>query len=461
MRIEFEIVSGARVGARKAFEKSYIALGRDTLSDVRFDPEADLDVSTKHSAVLLSGDGYVVRDLGSRNGTFVNGQRIAADTPLADGDVIRCGGHGPEVRVRMVSEAAEQVMPKVAAPARPPAPPAQSVPTGGAPAAAPKPAPKSAPAVPPSGPSATSVLRAEVKVGAQRLRGLLVTLGIVVVGAAAVLVWQGTQARKQTERLGSVVDSLGREIANLESAKALADSEAARLQREIRGAANDPTRLSTLQAQYSTVQRRQRDIVSAQGVDYAAIQRANMAAVAVIVVRFADTTQIFEGTAFSVSAQGLMLTNRHTVANRDGEQARDVAIRFSGSTDVLPARIVRVAPDADLAVIQVESAGPFPAVSGFAPRPVEAGAPIALLGFPGGCGTCERPLGKLVSGSVTSASDSILEIDAFSGTGASGSPIFDRNGLVVGVLVGGRGGASSTEIVGLPARRAQALLAVQ
>ena len=196
-------------------------------------------------------------------------------------------------------------------------------------------------------------------------------------------------------------------------------------------------------------------------MDYAAIQRANMAAVAVIVVRFADTTQIFEGTAFSVSAQGLMLTNRHTVANRDGEQARDVAIRFSGSTDVLPARIVRVAPDADLAVIQVESAGPFPAVSGFAPEPMEAGAPIALLGFPGGCGACERPRVKLVSGSVTSASDSILEIDAFSGTGASGSPIFDRNGLVVGVLVGGRGGASSTEIVGLPARRAQALLAVQ
>jgi len=453
MRIEFEIVSGARVGARKAFEKSYIALGRDTLSDVRFDPEADLDVSTKHAAVLLSGDGCVVRDLGSRNGTFVNGQRITGDTPLADGDVIRCGGHGPEARVRMVSEAAEQVLAKVVAPPRSAAP--------AAPAAPLKAPPGADPHAKPTGPSATSVLRAEVKASATRFRAVLVTLGIIVVGALAVVIWQGRTARQQTAQLGSAIDSLGRELAALRGLKVAADSEAARLQREIRGAANDPTRLSALQAQYSTVQRRRRDIVSAQGVDYAAIQRANMAAVAVIVVRYADTTQIFEGTAFSVSAQGLMLTNRHTVANRDGEQARDVAIRFSGSTDVLPARIVRVAPDADLAVIQVESAGPFPAVSGFAPRPVEAGAPIALLGFPGGCGDCERPRVKLVSGSVTSASDSILEIDAFSGTGASGSPIFDRNGLVVGVLVGGRGGASSTEIVGLPARRAQALLAVQ
>ena len=119
MRIEFEIVAGARAGSRKAFEKSYVTLGRDTLSDVRFDAAADLDASAKHAAVLQSGDGYVVRDLGSRNGTFINGQRIAADTPLADGDVIRCGGHGPEVRVRIVKEAAQQVMAKVAAPAPP------------------------------------------------------------------------------------------------------------------------------------------------------------------------------------------------------------------------------------------------------------------------------------------------------------------------------------------------------
>ena len=459
MRIEFEIVAGARAGSRSAFEKSYIALGRDTLSDVRFDATADLDASTKHAAVLQSGDGYVIRDLGSRNGTFINGQRIAADTPLADGDMIRCGGHGPEVRVRIVKEAAEQVMAKVAAPA----PPRPGTPA--APAAPRKGPPARDPHAKPAGPSATSILRAEVKASAARYRAVLVMLGIIVVGAAVVLVWQGTQARKQTERLGSVVDSLGRQIANLESAKALADSEATRLQREIQReiprAAGDPTRLTSLRAQYSTVQRRQRDIQTAQGVDYAAIQRTNMAAVAVIVVRFADTTQIFEGTAFSVSPLGLMLTNRHTVANHDGEQARDIAIRFSGTTDVLPARIVRVAPDADLAIVQVESAGPFPAVAGFAPGPVETGAPIALLGFPGGCGTCERPRAKLVSGSVTSASDSVLEIDAFSGTGASGSPIFDRNGLVVGVLFGGRGGASSTEIVGLPIRRATALLSIR
>jgi S1-C subfamily serine protease len=307
------------------------------------------------------------------------------------------------------------------------------------------------------GPSATSVLRAEVKASASRFRSLLIVLGIVLLGAIAVLIWQGKTAQQQTAQLGTALDSARKELNSLRSAKLAADSEAARLQRAI-AANRDPARVASLQAQYTTVQRRVRDMETAQGVDYSAIQRANSAAIAVIVVRFADTTQVFEGTAFSVDTRGRMLTNRHTVVNHDGERARDVAIRFSGSTDVLPARIVRIAPDADLAVIQVESAGPFPAITGFAQGAIESGAPIALIGFPGGCGSCERPRAKLVTGSVTAASDSVLELDAFSGTGASGSPIFDRNGLVVGVLFGGRGGESSTEIVGLPIRRGQALL---
>jgi len=446
MRIEFEFLSGARAGRKVAFEKSFIALGRDPLAEVRFDAEADLDASTKHAAVVLGGDGYAVRDLGSRNGTFVNGHRIDGNRALADGDVIRCGGHGPEVRVRLVHEAAEEVMEKVSAP-----------PVTARPATAAK-APALAAPPKPAGPSATSILRAEVRASATRYRSLLVVLGIVIVGAAAVLVWQGRTAREETAQLGTALDSARRELNTLRTVKVAADSEAARLQRAI-AAAKDPARVAALQAQYTTVQHRQRDIETAQGVDYSAIQRQNAAAIAVIVVRFSDTTQIFEGTAFSVDAKGRMLTNRHTVVNHDGERARDVAIRFSGSTDVLPARIVRIAPDADLAVIQVESAGPFPIIAGFATSPLEAGAPIALIGFPGGCGGCQRPRAKMVTGTVTAASDSVLELDAFSGTGASGSPIFDRNGLVVGVMFGGRGGESSTEIVGLPIRRGQALLA--
>ena len=399
MRIEFEFLSGARAGRKDAFEKSYIALGRDPLADVRFDAEADLDASTKHAAIVLGGDGYAVRDLGSRNGTFVNGHRVAGDTALADGDVIRCGGRGPEVRVRLVREAAEQVMEKVAAPAPAPKPAT----------AAKAPAPATAPPKP-AGPSATSILRAEVRASASRFRSLLIVLGIVLVGAVAVLVWQGRTAQQQQAQTRSVLDSLGKELTTLKSAKVAADSEAARLQREIRGATKDPTRLASLQAQYTNVQRRQHDIATAQGVDYRAIVSANSPAIAMVYVQFQDTTQMWTGTGFCVKTDGTMLTNRHVVVNDHGERPLRIAIQFSGSRDVLPGRLVRVAPDADIAVLRIESQGPFPVVSGLAgDGQAQAGDPIALVGFPLGTdlpqgGTADQPVvrASLMTGRLSS-----------------------------------------------------------
>lgn len=48
-------------------------------------------VSWQHAVVWVEGDNGWVRDLGSRNGTFVNGQRIAGSVRLADGDELRFG----------------------------------------------------------------------------------------------------------------------------------------------------------------------------------------------------------------------------------------------------------------------------------------------------------------------------------------------------------------------------------
>ena len=463
MRIELEIVSGARAGVRAAHDKSYVALGRDPLSDVRFDAESDLDASTKHAAVVLSGDAYVVRDLGSRNGTFVNGKRIAEDVLLADGDVIRCGAKGPEVVVRLVREGAEQIIPKVATPAAPP--PHRAAGAGPPRPAAPGPAAPAAPAKP-AGPSATSILRAEVRASAARFRSLAIVLGIVIVGAVSVLWWQGRTAQRQTRQLGSVLDSLGRELTSLQAARAAANSLADSLQREIRSAGSDRARVAALQPQYEAAQRRQRDIQTAQGVDYRAIVNANHGATALLYVQFPDS-QMWTGTGFSVSRDGAMLTNRHVVTNDRGDRPMRIAAQFSGSRDVLPARLVRVAPDADIALIQIESSGPFPVVQSIAAdTAVQAGDPIALIGFPLGTdlpmgGSEEGPVARatLATGTVSRVlGDSLLQLDAFSGTGASGSPILDRLGRVVGIEFGGARESGGRIIFGLPIRRAMALL---
>lgn len=52
---------------------------------------SDREVSKRHAVVERDGDGYVLRDLSSSNGTFVNGRRTE-DLRLRDGDEIRIGG---------------------------------------------------------------------------------------------------------------------------------------------------------------------------------------------------------------------------------------------------------------------------------------------------------------------------------------------------------------------------------
>jgi S1-C subfamily serine protease len=469
VKCEIRIISGARAGHRDVFDKSYIGIGRHPLSDVRFDAERDLDASTRHAAILRTGETWVLRDLGSKNGTYINGQKLEADRELKDGDTLRFGVHGPEASFHVLGghDHGEVVMEAVQAPPR------ESAAQSGAPAAratqdrSPAPPPPPPPPPPPAAsarpqaPSATSVLRAQLREQTSRIRAVTVVLIVVMVAAAALLMWQGATARQEREQVRSILDSLGQELVSLKSAKVAADSQVARLSRQL-AAETNPARRRMLQQQVTDWQQRAQNIAAAQTVDYNAIVTANDRAVAMIYVRFSDTTQMWTGTAFSVSSGGAMLTNRHVVTNDRGERPRDIAIRFSGSREVHPARLVRVAPDADLALVQLESRGPFPTVAGLASAAIPApGEPIALLGFPGGeLDPASGSRTTLVTGSLSRVvPDSLLQLDAFSGVGASGSPIFDRTGRVIGVEFGGVRESGGRIILGLPIRRALALLA--
>jgi hypothetical protein len=74
-------------GTRHELTTGRNVIGRGTEADIRL---PDTGVSRKHVDVVLEGAVATAEDLGSTNGTLVNGRRISRQ-PLSDGDVIRIG----------------------------------------------------------------------------------------------------------------------------------------------------------------------------------------------------------------------------------------------------------------------------------------------------------------------------------------------------------------------------------
>ncbi len=82
---------------RFALKADQVTIGRSAGNELVM---ADPEISRRHARVLRRADGYAVEDIGSTNGTFVNGQRISHLTLLQDGDTIDLGD---TVRLRFVA----------------------------------------------------------------------------------------------------------------------------------------------------------------------------------------------------------------------------------------------------------------------------------------------------------------------------------------------------------------------
>lgn len=117
MRFTFKHLTGSRAGQEQVLEGRVVNIGRNPSNLLAFDPEKDDRVSGNHAQLLVLDDGKVVlSDLGSRNGTLVNGQKIHGQLPLASGTTVQFGSEGgPEVQISY--GAAPAAAPAAAAPA--------------------------------------------------------------------------------------------------------------------------------------------------------------------------------------------------------------------------------------------------------------------------------------------------------------------------------------------------------
>ncbi len=78
---------GPNMGARFLLDAPRTTAGRHPSSDIFLD---DVTVSRKHAEFLADGGGFIVRDVGSLNGTYVNRQRIES-VALKTGDEVQVG----------------------------------------------------------------------------------------------------------------------------------------------------------------------------------------------------------------------------------------------------------------------------------------------------------------------------------------------------------------------------------
>jgi len=82
------IRSGAGAGKVLPLDKSELHVGRDVTNDLVI---SDEKVSRRHARLYSEGDQYVVEDLGSTNGTFINGARLSGPHLLRAGEQITFG----------------------------------------------------------------------------------------------------------------------------------------------------------------------------------------------------------------------------------------------------------------------------------------------------------------------------------------------------------------------------------
>jgi len=473
------IRAGGRAGHRIPLQGSVFRVGRRQDLEVSLHPERDLEVSALHAEIRAETNGWSIRDLGSRNGTFLNGRVVGGTpVPLRPGDEVRLGPRGPVLELRVLQ-------------------PRAFVDISGTSAVAEGSPPSFSPAEPPAGvPHRTS---------SRPLLIALVAAGLMVLTIGGIWALATSRERAAWEReraeLTVLADSIleaettavgdvNGELEELEDALARSRDELEQIRAELaavrassRENAPPPTPPAGApepaprqpDAQLDELERRLRDATTAlerqqlaAALDFEAIEGANRPAVALVFAEHADG-RVVTGTAFAMEPSGRLITSRHIVLGDDrSTPALRIAIQFSDSSQIFPGRLVAASPDWDLAVVDVENVvGPVPVVSGLNLRPdtLPAGTPLATLGFPLG-GEMDRgregqapPARPLLSaGILLERAGREMRFQGYGEPGASGSPIFDADGQVVAILFGGIRDGDSRIVLAVPAPVAAALL---
>ena len=132
----------------KTFElrEEQALIGRDIAADIVL---SDPEISRKHARLIFQAGGYVLEDLGSTNGTFVNGQRLMGPHVLRPGELIMFAENISMAFEAILPDQDATIISEPAMAAAPPAPSREEFPPSPPPPVA-RPEPAYTPEAPPS-----------------------------------------------------------------------------------------------------------------------------------------------------------------------------------------------------------------------------------------------------------------------------------------------------------------------
>jgi len=474
VKAQLEILGGDASTRAQVFSQQEITIGRHPQCDVQFHPQRDLDVSARHAMVYRTGPHWSVRDLSSRNGTLVNGHPIQSPTRLSDTDHITLGSNGPTLEFRLVPDHVSNTQtpqPILAAPRA----------TGAAETVTPD-----RPARHTEG-TVTQRVRIRVAHETRRLRTVIIGLAVLLAVALTATVYLSTARGRERDR---AVVALKRKIDSVLAAHSLTvqglkgevqglTDAFERSQRDLRSlqdqlsqanASGDTERIASLRRQLgvaiTTIAQQQ----SAAQIDYVRVREDNQRAVALVWVETREGT-VVSGSGFAVQPQGLVVTSRHVVLGESGtDRPARIAVQFADSDQAFAADLVSspsLEGGPDIALLQVRIRGSVPVVKGINTRPdtLAVGSPVAMLGFPHGTDLPMRPgranvvaSATLTAGIISRMLPNRLQILGYGAEGASGSPVFDARGEVVGVLFGGEEASDHRIVYGVPSNLVRDLI---
>lgn len=483
-------------GKRFEAHGTRIRIGRGKECEVRAVEGSEGIVSRVHAELTVGpGGGLSLRDVGSKNGTYLNGDRIADPMPVRLGDRITLGPGGPVLIVEGIGTG------PMKAAVRPPVVQGMGHNTvmgliNSALAQAREEKRR-------GGRGSTAFFKAvaeEVGKDSRRKFRWLTTLVAVLVlllgGAVYGVYWLLSQqveqteverrsaedsARASAERLrheleaaraaaapAATVDSLraqlesaqvrtselraaleraqgalGQQLAQGESQRLASQRELERLRDQLNQAQRTAPSSGTIdslrrqmaatEAQAASLDARMRAI---RGTDFAAIAQQNQAAVGLITTRFGKN--IYNGTGFVISPDGYMLTNWHVVTDSGYPRPDTMWVTMADQSTSRLADVIASSQERDIALIRMRGyQGQYLASVDWGGTKSRQGEPAALIGYPAGSGFAHLRSAvvrtSMTAGIISRVTEDVIQFDGMTIGGSSGSPVFNANGEVISI----------------------------